>query len=132
MSQENVEVIRSGYEAFNRGDYEATFEMMDSAITWQPADRTPFAGTYQGREAVRKLLESWLEAFDHVRWEPDDFFDAGDQVVAFVRQTSRGKQSGAEIAVHVGHIWTLREGKAVRWQGFPERDEALEAAGPSE
>jgi uncharacterized protein len=105
---------------------------MDSAITWQSADRTPFAGTYQGREAVRRLLESWLEVFDHVRWEPDDFFDAGDQVAAFVRQTSRGKQSGAEIAVHVGHLWTLRDGKAVRWQGFPEREAALEAMGLSE
>ena len=81
---------------------------------------------------MRKLLESWLEAFDHLRWEPDDFFDAGDQVVAFVRQTGRGKQSGAEIAIDVGHLWTFRDGKAVRWQGFPERGEALEAAGLSE
>src|SRR4051812_4143952 len=132
MSQDNVETIRSGYESFNRGDYETTFEMLDPAIEWQPADRTPFAGTYQGREAVRRLLESWLEAFDDLRWEPEDFFDTGNRVVVFVRQTSRGRQSGAEVAVHVGHLWTMRDGKAVRWQGFPEREEALEAAGLSE
>jgi ketosteroid isomerase-like protein len=133
MSQENVETIRSGYESFNRGDYEATFEMLDPAIEWQPADRSPFAGTYRGHEAVSRLLKSWLEAFDNLRWEPEDFFDTGgDRIVVFVRQTSRGRQSGAEVAVHVAHLWTMRNGKAVRWQGFPERAAALEAVGLSE
>ena len=44
----------------------------------------------------------------------------------------RGKQSGVESGWHLWHLWTLREGKIVRGEGFTDRDEALEAAGLSE
>jgi ketosteroid isomerase-like protein len=129
MPPTDVETLRAGYEAINRGDYEAAFQMMDPVIEWQPDDRTPFAGTYHGREGGRELLATFLEALDHFRWEPEDFFSTDDQVVVFVRQIARGKGSGAEVASRVAHLWTMREGRPVRWQGFAERKKALEAAG---
>src|SRR3990172_6217132 len=73
MPQTATQTLRAGYEAINLGDYEAAFQMIDPAIEWQPADRTPFAGTYHGREAVRELLETFLEDLDHFRWAPEDF-----------------------------------------------------------
>jgi uncharacterized protein len=129
MAQTDVQTLRACYEAINRGDYEVAFQMLDPAVEFQPDDRTPFAGTYHGREAVRELLETFLEALDDFRWEPEDFFETDDQVVVFVRQIARGTGSGAEVAVSVGHVWTMLDGKAVRWRGFAEREEALKAAG---
>jgi uncharacterized protein len=132
MARENVELLRSGYDAVNRGDHEAFFQILDPAIEWKAPDRTPFAGTYHGHEAVRKLLDTYLDAFDDLRLEPEEFFDADDRIVVFVRETARGRGSGVEVQIRVGHLWTMREGKAMRFEYFPEREEALDAAGLKE
>ena len=129
MSSENVELLRSGYDAFNRGDLDAVFKLLDPEIEWVTTDRVPFAGTYRGHDDVRALLRDQQEVFGEITMEPYEFFEAGDSVVAFVRQRARGQTSGAEIEIVVGHLWTVRDGRAVRFEGFPEREKALEAAG---
>jgi ketosteroid isomerase-like protein len=126
---ENVELVKRGYEAFNRGDLEAVFDRFDPKIEWVTDERVPFAGTYHGHDEVRRLLRDQQEVFGQLTMEPYEFFESGDQVVAFVRQVARGQASGAEIEITIGHLWTIRNDKAVRWQGFPEREKALEAAG---
>jgi uncharacterized protein len=129
VSSENVELLRSGYDAFNRGDLDAVFKLLDPEIEWVTTDRVPFAGTYRGHDDVRALLRDQQEVFGEITMEPYEFFEAGDSVVAFVRQRARGQTSGAEIEIVVGHLWTVRDGRAVRFEGFPEREKALEAAG---
>jgi uncharacterized protein len=126
---ENVELLKRGYEAFNRGELEAVFARLDPEIEWVTDERVPFAGTYHGHDEIRRLLRDQQEVFGQLTMEPYEFFETGDQVVAFVRQRARGHASGAEIVITIGHLWTIRDGKAVRWQGFPEREKALEAAG---
>jgi ketosteroid isomerase-like protein len=125
----NVELVRQGYEAFNRGDMDAAFANFDPEIEWITAPRTPFAGTYRGPEEIRRLIRDQREVFGEIRMEPYELFENGDLVVAFVRQRATGKASGAAIEIVVGHLWTLRDGKAVRFEGVPEREKALEAAG---
>jgi uncharacterized protein len=129
VSSENVELLRSGYDAFNRGDLDAVFKLLDPEIELVTADRVPFAGTYRGHDDVRDLLRDQQEVFGEITMEPYEFFEAGDRVVAFVRQRARGQTSGAEIEIVVGHLWTVRDGRAVHFEGFPEREKALEAAG---
>jgi uncharacterized protein len=129
VASANIELVRRGYEAFNRGDIDAAFELLDPEIEWVTDERVPFAGTYHGRDEVRRLLSDQLEVFGDLTMEPLELFEAGDQVVAFVRQRGRGEASGATIEITVGHLWTIRDGKAIRWEGFPEREKALEAAG---
>ena len=126
---ENVELLQRGYEAFNRGDLDAAFALLDPEIEWVTDPRVPFAGTYRGHDELRGLFQEQQEVFGRMTMEPYEFFEAGDQVVAFVRQRARGEASGAAIEITVGHLWTIRDGRAVRWQGFPERERALEAAG---
>jgi ketosteroid isomerase-like protein len=53
-------------------------------------------------------------------------------VLVFVRVTGRGEASGASFDIHVGHVWTVRDGVVVRGEGYGHREEALEAAGLSE
>jgi ketosteroid isomerase-like protein len=62
---------------------------------------------------------------------PEEFIDAGpDQVLVFSREGGRGKGSGAEVITQpTAHLWTLRDGKAIRMKSYWERDDALEAAG---
>lgn len=65
---------------------------------------------------------------------PEEFIDAGaDQVLVFSREGGRGRGSGAEVESHpTAHLWTIRDGRAVRMQSYWERADALEAAGLQE
>jgi ketosteroid isomerase-like protein len=126
---ENVELLRRGYEAFNQGDMEAVFELLDPDFELVTAERVLFTGTYRGRDQVQRLLQDQEEVFGELTMEPYEFFETGDQVVVFLRQRARGQASGAEVEITVAHLWTIRNGRGVRMEGFPEREKALEAAG---
>jgi ketosteroid isomerase-like protein len=132
MSQENVEVLRRGYESWNRGDRDAAFESLEPEFELQLPEGGMNVGSFQGREGASKLFEDYLEVFDFFHMEPEEFFEAGDRIVVFVRTPARGKGSGVEVEFRPAHVWTMRAGKAVRLEVFPERQNALEAVGLSE
>jgi uncharacterized protein len=132
MSQENVEVIRSGYEAFARGDVDFLLGLLDPDADWHPAI-APILGveTVRGTDAVRRFLTRDLfEGFDQFRAEPLSFEDlGGDFVLVMVRYTGRGESSGIEMDQTFATLYELRDGKTVFMRDYPTRDEALEAAG---
>ena len=68
-----------------------------------------------------------MEAFDALRLEPEEFIDAGDQIVVSLHQRIRGKGSGAEVVGHIAHVWTMREGAVLRLRIFGDKESALEA-----
>ena len=133
MSRENVEVVRRVYEAWNEGDFPAFFGAMDPEIELVLPESGMNAGTRRGRRGMRQLMESYVESFEDFQVEPEEFFEAGDQVVAFVRNSGRGRASGIETANRPAHLLTLRGGKILRLEVFPERERhaALEAVGLS-
>jgi uncharacterized protein len=132
MSEENVEVVRRGYEAFNRGDLDAM--VADFALTFEYLASGAVPGTggvYRGSEGLKEFM-GWFAEFSDARAEINELIDAGDKVLVGITALGRGKQSGVESGWHVWHLWTLRGGKIVYGKGFTDRDEALEAAGLSE
>jgi ketosteroid isomerase-like protein len=128
MSQQNVDVVKRVYEAFDRRDWDAVFLDMhsDFQITTK---RGPNAGTHQGRDGAQGFAEDYLAAFDGATAEPDRFLEAGDRVLVLVTRRGRPKGSEMEMVVRNGHLWTLREGRILSMESFPNPDEALEAAG---
>jgi uncharacterized protein len=130
MSQENVDRIRRGYEAFARRDLDAALEMMDPEIEAHDAPEVPDAAVHRGREAVRRDWEQMFDLFEDFTIDVEDLFDAGDELVVFLRpQRARpGKRRGGRRA-NGAH---LREGRAIRLRQHLNRAAALEAAGLSE
>jgi hypothetical protein len=130
MSQENVEIVRRAYEAFNRGDLEAVFADAASDFEYVASGAIPgVGGVYRGPEGFRRFVEGFWGEFDDAREEIHEFIDAGDHVLVSLTQRGRGKQSGVETRWNTWHVWTVRDGEVVRGQGFTSRDEALEAVG---
>jgi ketosteroid isomerase-like protein len=131
MSRENIELLRSSYEAWNRRGYDAVNGILDPELELRLPEGGLNTGIRRGREPVRQFLETVLEAFDSVRLEPEGFFDKHDRVVVLVRLVARGRGSGVELAIRPAHVWTIRSGKAVRLDVYPERDRdrALESLG---
>lgn len=133
MSAENVEIARQAYETLNEGGLDRITEFLDPDVEWEIRGVAPNAGSYRGLDAVREVIEDWLGAFDELRIEPEEFIDAGpDQVVVLVRDQGRIKGADARIDHRFAHVWTLRDGKLVRFQSFFEKEQALQAVGRGE
>jgi ketosteroid isomerase-like protein len=133
MSQENVDIVRNGYERFV-----ATGEVAEELVTPDFAwDMTNFRGwpeqqVYEGVDGARSFLEAWSGAWDDWKLEVDAFLDAGDKVVVLLRQSGRSKVAGTPVDMSFAQVWTLRDGMQTRMDMYSDRAEALEAAGLSE
>jgi ketosteroid isomerase-like protein len=133
MSQENLEIVRIGYER-----YAATGEFTDNIATadfvW---DMSNFHGwpeqqVYEGADGARAFLREWMDAWENWEIEIDALHDAGDRVVALLRQRGRSKAAGMPVEMFFAQVWTLRDGKEARMEMYSDAAEALEAAGLSE
>ena len=129
MSREHVDLARKGYEAFARGDLDGVLDMMDPDIEAHNPVEVPEASVHRGREAVRRDWEQAIELFDDFSIEVEDYLDAGDELVVFLRYRARARGSAAEIDTPMAHVLTFREGRAIRLRQYLDRDQALEAAG---
>jgi ketosteroid isomerase-like protein len=129
ISDENVEIARQGYEAFNRGDIDALLDLCSPDIEWH--DRGIFdTQPVLGKDALRAFFELVMDPWEDVRREPEEMIDlGGDQVLAMIRMTAHGKGSGIEVDVRLADVATIREGKLAHWTGYPGRRQALKAVG---
>ena len=90
-------------------------------------------GRWLGLDELSTALREYLRAFSDLRIEAERIIDlSGDRVLVLSRQTARGKQSGVPIEHELGDLFTLRDGKIVRYDSYWNRADALEAAGLSE
>jgi ketosteroid isomerase-like protein len=127
MSQADVESLRARYEAVSNGDRAAAFRDVDPDFELKTVGRVPNAGTYRGAEAATQFLEDLWEPFDRVTIEPEEFFEQGDRVAVFLRTRFHHEGSDAEVENRIGALWTMRDGRPVRCEMFPQREKALQA-----
>jgi ketosteroid isomerase-like protein len=90
---------------------------------------TQLAGSYRGSDETERFAEDRFAAFDSLTAEPEEFFEADDRVVVFVTQRAQPKGTSAVIEIKTGDVWTIRDGKILTLETFPQREKALEAAG---
>jgi ketosteroid isomerase-like protein len=131
MSHENVEVVRTFFEAWNARDMDAIRELYDSDAVVRPPEGWPEPGPFVGREMVMRQFQQMRDAWDTDAGEPlSDFIDASDRVV--VRTVWRGAGRGPESTMEFTIVFTLRKGRIVFPETFWDHAEALEAVGLSE
>ena len=132
MSQENVEIVRAVFEAWNAGDMDALRELYDPDVIVRAAEGWPEPGPFVGREAVIRQGEQLRETWDSVTIEPiGDFIDVGDRVAVrhIWRTIGQGPQDlNPEFTV----VYTIRQGKILGFDYFYDHPEALEILGLSE
>ena len=132
MSQENVEIVRDGYDAFNRGDLEACLTAIDPGIEWWPAADEPVIEPYRGHDGYRRLWAETREPVPDIQGEIEELFAVGDQVVVCLHFWGRGRESGAPVEVRETQVARLRDGKIIEVREYRRKAEALEAVGLSE
>jgi ketosteroid isomerase-like protein len=128
MSQENVEIVRRSYAAYVRGDLESALAAFDPEIEIYDHD-IPDPGEYRGLEGLFRWQADWESSWESWRWEPEEFIDVGDRVVALLRVYAKGRESGVDLKRLDGAVWTLRDGTCIRLDYFGSKAQALEAVG---
>ena len=111
---------------------EDLFSILAENVEWDYVGAFPEIQTAHGPAEVREFLREWSEAFDDFSFQAEEMVDAGDSVVVRVRQSGRGKETGAQVENHAWQVFTLRNGKVVHCRGYDTKAQALEAAGLSE
>jgi ketosteroid isomerase-like protein len=132
MPSHNVALVQRLFEVYNERSFEENFDLIDPDIVWDVSRvELPDGGSYTGRSEVRGFARAWEEGFESDHVEALEFIERGDRVVVTVRHRGRGKLSHADVVQHFAMVWTLRDGRAVRVDIYPDREEALEAVGLS-
>jgi ketosteroid isomerase-like protein len=137
---ENIEVVRGMIKAFNSPDFdleEWLDEYFDPEIEWHDVPSLPNAGVHFGRDAYRRHVADYLEAWAETRIEVEFVKAVGDRVVARIRYGGVGVQSGADVTggasgPATGAVFEFRAGRIVRALQFITPAEALEVVGLSE
>lgn len=129
---DNLALVERSYVAFERGDLDAVLADMHPEIEWHQAQGLPHGGLYRGVDEVRRnifepLDESWWAEFSAV---PEQFLDAGSEVVVLGRYRGVGKETGKTLDVPFVHVWTVENCKAVRFRQFLDTAGWVEALSP--
>jgi uncharacterized protein len=106
--QDNIEVIRRGYEAFSAGDVQAVMDSFADDVEWIQPGESAISGTYHGKTEVMEYLGRLAEK--SVSVTVNRLLADGDLVVALTTVTM-GDESGDDA-----DVFTLRDGKTVRVQ----------------
>jgi ketosteroid isomerase-like protein len=133
MSEENVELVETLWDAFQRGDIDTMRGASRSDVVIVQPSELPDSKTYVGHEGVKEAVEDWPKQWDDFRFEVLEIIDISDsQVVSVTRHHGRGAVSGIEVNTIIAYIHTITDGKVARIDMFMSREQALEAAGLSE
>ena len=95
MSQENVEIVRAIYERWSKGDFRASFDLLDPQVVLVLGPEFADGGIYSGAEAVSAYTRNvLLEPWTRFTIEAEEIVSAGDTVLAGVCQRGVGSASG--------------------------------------
>jgi ketosteroid isomerase-like protein len=127
--RENVDIVRGLHEAWNRGEDLIALGLIDEDIEYVNPPDALEPGTRRGREGWNRAVGMIFESYDDAHIEVERILDAGERVVVLARFRVRGRGSGVSMERQQGYVWTLREGRAVRFEWYFGHEQALAAAG---
>jgi ketosteroid isomerase-like protein len=122
MSQENLDIVRDGLDAWNRRDFEATLGNMDPGIVWRTSGVIPdLDEAYVGYDRLREFWRAWTGSWEHIQIETEELVDLDDKVLVLARFCAGSRD---EITVHqpIAFLFTIRDGLVTEFQSYWERD----------
>jgi ketosteroid isomerase-like protein len=134
VSPEDLELIRSLYDAMNRRDVAALrdFTEVNRGFEWQSSRDEPDPGVRRGGKRALAYSRELLETFERLETEVQEVIDLGpDAAIFVVNHRVRGAASGAEGERSEAHLWAMRDGRLAGLREFPTVDEARAAAEPA-
>ena len=132
MSRENVEIVRNGFEAWDRHDYQEAASHFSPDVEIDVTDRVLNPAIYRGLDGAMRFRDEIAETWDEFHVEIEDVLSAGDEVVVLVRSSGLGRASGAQVDSRAAWVAAVREQRITRLRLYRDRSRALAAVGLSE
>jgi uncharacterized protein len=128
MSQENVEIIRRGFDAWQEGDLAANLRLVHEDVVCCRMAPLIDPQTYHGLDGYLEFASDWFEPYDEFELRPNEYIDAGDRIIVEVAQEGRLSGSNSMMQGTFWFVMTVHDGKVIRFEIYGGRDQALEAA----
>jgi ketosteroid isomerase-like protein len=132
MSKHNVELCRRALDAYNARDIGALVAHADPQIEIHSLLVKAEGSVYRGHGGVRRWLQDTTDAWGETRFEPEAFFDVGEQTLAYCMALGRGRRGGAGVALPVAHVARWRAGLLVHLKVYARREDAVGELGVTE
>jgi ketosteroid isomerase-like protein len=116
MSDQNLDLVRGGYDAFLRGDLPGVLSILADDVVWNVPPPLPQAGQAHGREEVGAFFERLLGIWEDFNVEVEDFVSSGDRVCVIGRGS--GKVDGRDASYGFVHCWTVAGDRVARFDEY--------------
>lgn len=128
---DNLDALKRGYEAFNKGDIDAVLGIFADDIRWEGpnTDGVPMSGVHEGKQAVAQALGRIGEDFESFDVSPDEFVEQDDTIVVLSHVTAKAKETGEDLKLPGAEIWRMSDGKGQRVQSLLDTAATLKALG---
>jgi uncharacterized protein len=104
---QRIQIVRSGFEAFKRGDLKAVGELFTDDAVWHGRGSTKFGGDFRGREAVLADMAQFAQTYNDIQLDLHDILANEKHVVALVNNSV--KRNGKTYDDHQTFIFHLNE-----------------------
>jgi ketosteroid isomerase-like protein len=133
MSEENVDLARQAYESWNRGELEWLLDHMTEDFEFRPGlGFSDIDTVICGKEGWMRFAETWREAWEDITIRVERIEDLDNRIVALLSFDGRGRGSGVEVSLRVGHVATVKEGRLSKLVSIGGWEKALASVGLSE
>ena len=128
---EKVEIVRRANALFNAGHFEGAFEAVHPDVVFRDLQNAPdLPEALRGRESLLHALGHWLDAYDELGVEVENYIEMGSWVIADVRWHGKGRGSDLSVDVRQADACKVQDGMIVEWViGYPDMETAIEAVG---
>ena len=142
MASENVELVRSIYAAWERGDYFSSTEWADPELELVIPEGAVGLTEGQQRRSAKGLAavgEAWadfLRSWEDWRVVVEEYRELDDErVLVLLHNSGRGRRSGveaAQITAKVANVLRIRDGKVIELVLYADRERAFADLGLKE
>jgi ketosteroid isomerase-like protein len=127
--ERNLEVVRKGYEAMQRGDIDALLLDCEDDVEFEALISQVEGESFRGHDGLRSFFQNFRQAWDLWMPMPEEFSAEGDLVFVTGTTRVRGKGSGVEMDFPWSQVFRLRDGKVSWAKIYSERDGARRESG---
>ncbi len=122
-------MVQRAYEAYSQGDLASAGSAYSEDTLWDVSRFRPDERVHRGLSELARYIGTWRETWTEHSFVLEQVVDAGDRVVAVIRESGRGKASGAAVSIRYGQVITVRQGKIVETVVYRDAQDAFNAAG---
>ena len=125
-SNENTDLVEHAYDAFARGDIPAILAVLDPDVVWHVPETVVHGGTFKGPDEVLQFFQGVGAAWSRLGLDIEGITALGDdQVVGIVGARGTRSSTGAASGYGTAMVFTIREGKIVRFREFVDLDDPI-------